>query len=60
MGWEFFAAAWTRNERVVTSPWMPVVYPFKLALPVATLLLLVQGISEFLKSLWAATRGHWP
>ena len=41
------------------SPWRPIVYPFKLAMPVATLLLLLQGLSEFMKSVWAARKGEW-
>jgi TRAP-type mannitol/chloroaromatic compound transport system permease small subunit len=49
-----------RGERIVTSPWMPIVYPFKGVMPVATALLLLQGLSEFLKSCYAATRGEWP
>jgi TRAP-type mannitol/chloroaromatic compound transport system permease small subunit len=38
---------------------MPIVYPFKLAIPLATLLLLLQGLSEFMKSVWAARKGEW-
>jgi TRAP-type mannitol/chloroaromatic compound transport system permease small subunit len=42
------------NERIVTSAWMPIIWPLKLAIPVSTLLLLVQGVSELAKSLFAA------
>ena len=42
------------NERIVTSAWMPIIWPLKLAIPVSTLLLLIQGVSELLKSLFAA------
>lgn len=59
VGWDFFAVSWARNETIVTSPWMPVVYPFKFVLPLSTGLLLLQGVSEFLKSLYAAVRGEW-
>ena len=59
VGWDFFLKSWGQGERVVTSPWMPVVYPFKLAIPLATLLLLLQGASEFIKSVWAARKGEW-
>lgn len=54
LGWEYFWRSWQQGERIVTSPWMPVVYPFKAVLPLAGLLLLLQGTSEFLKSLRAA------
>lgn len=58
-GWSFFARSFGQGERIVTSPWMPIVYPFKLVMPLATLLLLLQSVSEFLKSLWAARSGEW-
>lgn len=58
-GWDFAYGSLLQGERIVTSPWMPPVYPFKLTMPLATLLLLLQGISEFIKSLYAATRGKW-
>lgn len=45
------------NEKIVTSPWMPIIWPLKLAIPVSTGLLLIQGLSELLKSLFAATKG---
>jgi TRAP-type mannitol/chloroaromatic compound transport system permease small subunit len=34
--------------------------PIKTALPVGIIFLLIQGISELLKSIYAATRGRWP
>ena len=57
VGWEY---AWTSTmlqERIVTSPWMPIIWPLKLSIPIATILLLNQGISELLKSLYAACTG---
>lgn len=59
VGWDYFLRSYLQGERIVTSPWMPIVYPFKLAIPVATLLLLLQGLSEFMKSIWAARKGEW-
>ncbi len=58
--WDFFAVSFGRGERVVTSPWMPVVYPLKGAMFVATFLLILQGIAEFLRSCYAAAKGEWP
>jgi len=46
-----------QQERIINSPWMPYIWPLKLAIPVATILLLLQGISELLKSLYAAYSG---
>jgi TRAP-type mannitol/chloroaromatic compound transport system permease small subunit len=59
VGWDFFWASWVRQERMVTSPWMPIVWPFKLSIPLATGLMLLQGVSEFIKSCIAARRGVW-
>ncbi|MEW5962818.1 MAG: TRAP transporter small permease subunit [Pseudomonadota bacterium] len=57
--WDFFLTSFGRGERSVTSPWMPVIYPLKLVLPVTCLLLLIQGTSELLRSIHAARTGHW-
>ena len=57
VGSEFAHRSILFNERIVTSPWMPIIWPLKLAIPVSTLLLLTQGVSELLKSLFAATHG---
>mgnify|MGYP000710496183 CR=1 FL=1 len=57
--WDFFLVSWGRGERSVTSPWMPVIYPLKLVLPAACVLLLIQGTSELLRSIHAARTGHW-
>lgn len=56
---EFFWVSFQRGERIVTSPWMPIVYPFKAVMPIAAALLILQGISEFLKSIHAALKGEW-
>ena len=60
VGWDFFAASFARNERIVASSWMPVIYPLKFVIPLATALLLVQGLSELIKSLRAAVTGERP
>jgi TRAP-type mannitol/chloroaromatic compound transport system permease small subunit len=52
--------AWLRGQRGMDTAWMPLLGPIKTALPVGILLLLVQGVSETLKSYYAATRGRWP
>jgi TRAP-type mannitol/chloroaromatic compound transport system permease small subunit len=38
---------------------MPVIYPLKAVLPIATAMLLLQGIAEFLKCLHALRTGAW-
>ena len=45
------------QERIISSPWMPYIWPLKLAIPLATFLLLWQGISELIKCFYAAYSG---
>ncbi len=51
--------SWEILEESVVSPWRPPLYPFKTVIPVAAAMLLIQGISELLKSLYAGTKGRW-
>ncbi len=51
--------SWEILEESVVSPWRPPLYPFKMVIPVAAALLMIQGISELLKSLYASVRGRW-
>lgn len=53
------AHSWMLGERSDASSWRPIIYPFMTVMPVTAGLLLLQGISEFLKSLDAAIRGKW-
>ena len=39
------------------TPWRPVLWPFKWVVPLACLLLLIQGVSETIKSVYAARTG---
>ena len=48
-----------RGERFVISPWMPVAWPLKFVMPVAGVLLLLQGVAEFLRIDHAARTGEW-
>ena len=49
-----------RGERGMDTTWMPYMWPIKSCLLIGIIFLLIQGISELLKSYWAATRGKWP
>jgi len=50
--------AYSINERSTMSLWRPVLWPFRAVIPLAALLMFIQGISELLKALWAATTGE--
>jgi TRAP-type mannitol/chloroaromatic compound transport system permease small subunit len=58
MGWEEALHAWEIREVSDASPWRPIIYPFKAVIPIALALLFIQGISEFLKSAYAALEGR--
>jgi TRAP-type mannitol/chloroaromatic compound transport system permease small subunit len=49
--------AWQINELSDQTPWRPILWPFKAVVPLACLLLLIQGISEFIKSAYMARTG---
>ena len=51
LGAEYFWKSYQQNERIVTSPWLPIVWPFKLVMPVTAALLLLQGVAELVKGL---------
>ena len=59
-GWGYFMKAFATHETFVSSPWSPITWPFKLMMPLAGLLLLVQGASEVLKCLHAIRFDRWP
>ena len=60
MATDFAYLSWFRGERGMDTAWMPMMGPIKTCLPVGVLLLRVQGVSEILKSYYAATKGRWP
>lgn len=58
MGWQEALHSWQIREMAETTAWRPPLYPFKTVIPVTALLVLTQGVSEFLKSLYAARTGQ--
>ncbi|HEX9674292.1 MAG TPA: TRAP transporter small permease subunit [Burkholderiales bacterium] len=46
------------GETSEQTPWRPLLWPFKLVVPLTCLLLMAQGVSETLKSLYAARTGR--
>ena len=45
------------GETSEQTPWRPILWPFKLVVPLTCVLLLIQGISETIKSIYAARWG---
>ncbi len=60
VGWGYFVKAYVTNETFVSSSWQPITWPFKLAMPLTGLLLLIQGVSECLKCVHTMNTGQWP
>ena len=59
-----FAASWseawyayTINETSEQTNWRPLLWPFKAVVPLTCVLLLLQGVSELIKSFYAARTG---
>jgi TRAP-type mannitol/chloroaromatic compound transport system permease small subunit len=49
-GWKFFLASWQNREFSLANQAIPI-YPFKLAIPMGAALLLLQGLSNFIRDL---------
>ena len=60
MSSEFAFESWMRLERGMDTAWMPFVFPIKTVLPIGVLFLLIQGVSELLKCIYAVKKGRWP
>jgi len=58
MGLQEALHSWDIKEVSNESPWRPILYPFKTVIPVTAILIIVQGVSEFLKSARAALKGR--
>jgi TRAP-type mannitol/chloroaromatic compound transport system permease small subunit len=60
VSFDYAFASVSRMERSTETAWMPLLGPIKSCIPIAVLFLLVQGVSELLKSIYAARTGRWP
>ncbi len=49
--------AFSISETSEQTPWRPILWPFKMVVPLTCLLLMIQGVSEVVKSLHAALTG---
>src|SRR5215203_4143131 len=46
------------NEKSTSGVWQPVIWPLRAVIPLGAALLFLQGLSEVMKSLWAARTGE--
>ena len=49
-----------RGEKGMDTAWMPYMWPIKSCLWFGIVFLIIQGVSELLKSHYAMTKGKWP
>jgi TRAP-type mannitol/chloroaromatic compound transport system permease small subunit len=57
VGWDEAWYAYEIGELSEQTPWRPLLWPLKACVPLAAALLLLQGVSELAKSLYAAFTG---
>jgi TRAP-type mannitol/chloroaromatic compound transport system permease small subunit len=57
LSWHEAEYAFRINETSDQTPWRPILWPFKAIIPAACILLMIQGVSELLKSLYMARTG---
>jgi TRAP-type mannitol/chloroaromatic compound transport system permease small subunit len=59
-GWRYFGESWSINEHSNVTANGPPVYQFKLMIPVAGCLVMLQGIAEIVRSVVCLKTGEWP
>ena len=60
VGAQWAAASWAIQERSFTTGAAPPLYPLKTVIPLAALLMAVQGVAETVRSYIAFRTGVWP
>lgn len=59
-GWTYAMQSYAQNERSMFSPTGPIIWPFKFLIPVVGVLLLLQGLVEFVRCIRCIRTGEWP
>lgn len=59
IGWEYFHRSYQLGERIISSPWMPIIWPLKFAIPLGIFLMVLQGFAETIKSFYAWKYGTY-
>lgn len=58
VGWGEAYQAFTINETSEQTAWRPLLWPFKFVVPITAALLMIQGVSETIKSVYAWRNGQ--
>lgn len=59
-GYTYAAESWAINEHSTLTANGPPLYPFKTVIPIAGVLLLMQGIVEIIRCVICLKKGEWP
>jgi TRAP-type mannitol/chloroaromatic compound transport system permease small subunit len=59
-GWVFFGESWAINEHSNVTADGPPLWQFKLMIPVAGVLVMIQGIAEIVRCVVCLQTGEWP
>jgi TRAP-type mannitol/chloroaromatic compound transport system permease small subunit len=59
-GWDYFQVSLAQNEHSSIAADGPPVYPFKLVIPIAGAMLLLQGVVEIIRCIICLKQGEWP
>jgi TRAP-type mannitol/chloroaromatic compound transport system permease small subunit len=57
LSYDDFVYSWSISETSTLTVWQPPLWPFRAVVPLTAALLFLQGISELMKSIWAARTG---
>lgn len=55
--WDDFIYSMSINEKSNSGAWQPIIWPLRGVIPFSCAMLFLQGVSELMKSLWAARTG---
>lgn len=59
-GWDFAGNSWAIKEHSSITADGPPLYPFKMLIPIAGALVLLQGLAEIVRCIECLKTGHWP
>lgn len=59
LGWDYAYYSFSIGERSAMSPGGPIIWPLKMVIPLTALLLLIQGVAQMIRCVWAIRRGSW-
>ena len=59
-GYDYAAISWRINEHSTVTAEGPAIYPFKTVIPVAAVLVMIQGLIEIVRCVVCLRTGQWP